>query len=166
MALYTNRFHLQRHNLQTNGTIAQELVANMEKASELLKVFTADQNPSSQQPQTDWPSQTKAHNEPLEMTINRPQNPEKLPLAPGKPVPKGYNDRIYRIVKDLATNEQDPTSQQLDDLFRMMEYDSPMGEMKNEAYTVWLEMRSRGIVPGQMGYTALLKVCDCPSWLR
>jgi hypothetical protein len=39
-----------------------------------------------------------------------------------------------------------------------MEYDSPYGEMKEEALAIWREMRSRGIRPAKDGYVALLKV--------
>ena len=40
----------------------------------------------------------------------------------------------------------------------MMDKDSPMGEMKREALTVWRAMRLRGVIPTQEGYISLLKV--------
>ena len=39
-----------------------------------------------------------------------------------------------------------------------MDFDSPMGEMRHEAYTIWKEMRKGGIIPSAPGYTALINV--------
>jgi hypothetical protein len=90
-------------------------------------------------------------------------SPAGAPTASQKPVvaapvPSGYNTKIYSIVKQLVKEGKDPTSQELSDLFRLMEYDSPCGELKDEARAIWREMRSRGIVPNLDGYLALIKV--------
>ena len=77
---------------------------------------------------------------------------------PAKPVTAGHNPQIYREVAALAKDGKDPTPQQLTDLFRMMEFDSPEGEMKDEAFTLWQEMRSRGVIPTREGYVALLRL--------
>jgi len=86
------------------------------------------------------------------------------PVA-AKPVPPGYYGGIYRDVLQLAQEGKDPTSEQLSQLFRIMSYDSPEGELKDEALAIWREMRSRGVVPTITGYVALLKVVS-PSVLR
>jgi len=80
------------------------------------------------------------------------------PALPRAPVPKGYNDRIYRVVAAMAKAGQDPSPTDLNDLFRMMEHDSPYGELKDEAVAVWIEMRKRGINPTQDGLRALFAV--------
>ena len=77
---------------------------------------------------------------------------------PAKPVTAGHNPQIYREVAALAKDGKDPTPQQLTDLFRMREFDSPEGEMKDEAFTLWQEMRSRGVIPTREGYVALLRL--------
>ena len=58
--------------------------------------------------------------------------------------------------------EENPTPTELDELFRVMDRDSPQGEMKHEAMTIWREMRAKGIIPTQDGYVALLKVISPP----
>lgn len=91
-------------------------------------------------------------------TLSPIPNPKiEKPLA-AKPVTAGYNPQIYREVIELAQEGKEPTPQQLTQLFRMMEYDSPEGEMKDEAFAIWQEMRSRGVIPTREGYVALLKV--------
>jgi pentatricopeptide repeat protein len=86
-----------------------------------------------------------------------PNREIEKPLA-AKPVPAGHKPQIYREVVELAKTGIDPTPQQLTDLFRMMEFDSPGGEMKDEAFAIWQEMRSRGVIPTKEGYAALLKL--------
>jgi hypothetical protein len=86
-----------------------------------------------------------------------PDHQVEKPLA-AKPVPAGHNVQIYREVAALAKEGTDPTRQQLTELFRMMEFDSPEGEMKDEAFAIWQEMRSRGVIPTREGYVALLKL--------
>ena len=91
-------------------------------------------------------------------TLSPIPNPKiEKPLA-ARPVTAGHNPQIYREVVELAKDGKDPSAQQLTQLFRMMEFDSPEGEMKDEAFAIWQEMRSRGIIPTKEGYVALLKV--------
>jgi hypothetical protein len=86
-----------------------------------------------------------------------PNHQTERPLA-AKPVTVGYKPEIYREVTALAKKGKDPTPEQLADLFRMMQFDSPEGEMKDEAFAIWQEMRSRGVIPTKQGYVALLKL--------
>lgn len=74
------------------------------------------------------------------------------------PVPAGYNPGIYKEVKELAVQGKDPSREKLTDLFKLMKFDSPYGEMKEEALAIWREMRSRQIIPTKEGYVALLHV--------
>ena len=80
------------------------------------------------------------------------------PAPPHAPLPTGYNDRIYRVVAAMAKAGQDPSPTDLTDLFRMMQHDSPYGELKDEAVAVWKEMRKRGINPTKEGLRALFAV--------
>src|SRR5204862_360028 len=90
-------------------------------------------------------------------TLSPIPNPKiEKPLA-ARPVTAGHNPQIYREVVELAKEGRDPSPQQLTQLFRMMEFDSPEGEMKDEAFAIWQEIRSRGIIPTKEGYVALLK---------
>ncbi len=74
------------------------------------------------------------------------------------PVPVGYNSRAYSQAKTGAAENRDPTPEELDELFRLMSFDSPAGELRMEAHAIWKEMRSRKIIPTGKGYWALLKV--------
>jgi len=85
-------------------------------------------------------------------------SPQHEPAPPHAPLPTGYNDRIYRVVAAMAKAGQDPSPTDLADLFRMMEHDSPYGELKDEAVAVWREMRKRGINPTKEGLRALFAV--------
>jgi hypothetical protein len=58
----------------------------------------------------------------------------------------------------IAEMERDPTPGELTSLLRLMEFDSPEGEMKYEARAIWREMRSRKVFPTEQGYLALLRV--------
>lgn len=87
-----------------------------------------------------------------------PSNGNPRTLVATAPTPAGYNSGIYSIVSKLAKDGRDPTPEQLADLFRLMAFDSPLGEMKDEALVIWRRMRSKGIVPTTKGYVALLKV--------
>jgi len=80
------------------------------------------------------------------------------PITSAAPVPLGYDPDIYNTVKKLADAKKDPTPQQLTALFRLMAFDSPFGELKNEALTVWRAMRAKGIRPTQFGYNELFRV--------
>ena len=89
----------------------------------------------------------------------------KVEIPPvGAPLPGGHNPAVYEQMKELAEKGGTPTPGNLNDLFRMMAHDSPLGEMKAEALVIWREMRSKGIVPTKEGIIALLKVPH--SWLR
>ena len=83
-------------------------------------------------------------------------NVEKFVAA--SPTPAGYNSKIYSIANQLAKDGKHPTPEQLSDLFRLMSWDSPLGELKDEALAIWREMRSRGVIPTDKGYVALLNV--------
>ena len=79
-------------------------------------------------------------------------------LVAAKPVPVGYNEHAYREAIEVVKEGREPTRRELTDLLQLMDFDSPYGEMKDEARAVWQEMRSRGIVPLRSGYIALLNV--------
>ena len=92
--------------------------------------------------------------------LSRLLAPEKFPFH-AVPRPKTatvYSPDIYIQSKIRALREEDPTPAELDSLFRMMDRDSPQGELKPEALIIWRELRSRGVIPTQEGYVALLKV--------
>jgi hypothetical protein len=86
--------------------------------------------------------------------------PDKFPfhVVPRPKVAAEYSPDIYVQSKIHAMREENPTSTELDELFRIMDRDSPQGEMKHEAMIIWREMRAKGIIPTQDGYVALLKV--------
>jgi hypothetical protein len=67
-------------------------------------------------------------------------------------------------VRIIAETGKDPTREDLSNLFLRMELDSPLGEMKEEAFAIWREMRSRGIVPTADGIVSLLKVTFSLGW--
>ena len=69
-----------------------------------------------------------------------------------------YSPDIYLQSKVRALREENPTPTELDELFQVMDRDSPQGEMKHEAMTIWREMRAKAKIPTQDGYVALLKV--------
>ena len=90
--------------------------------------------------------------------------PIQKPMAPlpkivaSAPVPPGYNFRAYSQAKTAAEENRDPTPKELDELFRLMNFDSPLGELRLEAHAIWKQMRSRKIIPTEKGYWALLRV--------
>jgi len=92
--------------------------------------------------------------------LSRLLAPEKFPFhaVPRPKMATDYSPDIYSQSKIRALREEDPTPAELDRLFRMMDRDSPQGELKQEALLIWREMRARGIIPTQEGYVALLKV--------
>jgi len=73
-------------------------------------------------------------------------------------LPNGYDANAYENARKLAAKGKKPTPKELSDLLRLMDFDSPMGEMRHEAYTIWKEMRKGGIIPSAPGYTALINV--------
>jgi len=79
-----------------------------------------------------------------------------------KPVGQGYNPNAYEIARKIAEESRNPTSDELTDLLRLMDFDSPMGEMKLEAHAIWSEMRTKNIRPKTDGYLALLNVGSPP----
>lgn len=82
-------------------------------------------------------------------------------IVAAAPVPMGYNSRAYSQAKTAAEEKRDPTPEELDELFRLMSFDSPLGELRMEARAIWKEMRTRKILPTEKGYWALLKVLPC-----
>jgi hypothetical protein len=78
--------------------------------------------------------------------------------VPRPKVSAEYSPDIYIQSKIRAIREENPTPTELDELFHVMDRDSPQGEMKHEAMTIWREMRAKGKIPTQEGYVALLKV--------
>jgi hypothetical protein len=87
----------------------------------------------------------------------RYQKTFRLPIT-ATPVPSGYDSQAYVKSLNIAQIGRDPTPAELTNLLRLMEFDSPHGEMKYEARAVWREMRSRKVFPTEKGYQALLKV--------
>jgi hypothetical protein len=87
-----------------------------------------------------------------------PPQQSQEPLVSAAPTPKGYNSKIYDTAKKLAEKKKYPTPTQLSDLFRLMDFDSPNGELKEEALVIWRAMREKGIRPTAQGYEALFKV--------
>ena len=120
------------------------------RAADLVQVMT-------DKPITPHPSTLKSLPPEELKSIVIPQPNRKQHLSKIQ-VPEGYNDRAYADAKHAAEEKRDPTSRELDELFRLMEYHSQSGELLQEAYAVWKEMRSRGIRPTERGYAALLKV--------
>lgn len=93
------------------------------------------------------------------LTILKPaERPKVKPPVVGTPVPKGYDSKAYAEATRLAEKGKKPTRLQLDNLLRLMEFDSPQGELRHEAREIWREMRSRGVLPTSAGYKALLQV--------
>ena len=90
-------------------------------------------------------------------SISPAVKPEE-PIVSAAPTPSGYDNSIYRIVKQLAVEKKNPTPEQLSMLFRLMAFDSPYGELKDEAMAIWRTMREKGIRATQAGYDALFKV--------
>jgi hypothetical protein len=80
-----------------------------------------------------------------------------------KPIPWPSNSQAYDKAKATAEANQDPTPSELTELFRVMQLDSPFGELRQEGYAIWKEMRARGVLPTEAGYVALLKVLG--NWM-
>jgi hypothetical protein len=74
------------------------------------------------------------------------------------PVIKGYNKNAYDDARKIVEEGRNPTPTELIDLIRLMDFDSPQGEMKKEAYAIWTEMRSKGVTLTAEGYLALTHV--------
>jgi hypothetical protein len=99
------------------------------------------------------------------------KNPFTLDTAPKKiikpvvaePVAEGYDAKAYNKAMDIVKEGRNPTPQELTDLLRLMDFDSPLGEMKPEAHAIWKEIRSKGVISTIGGYIALLNVYspDC-----
>ena len=125
------------------------------RAADLVKVMT-------DKPITPHPSTLKSL-PPEELTSIVIPKPKRQRQIPERPRAEGYNEQAYTDAKHAAEEKKDPTSRELDDLFRLMEFDSQRGELLQEAYAIWKEMRSRGIIPTDRGYAALLKVSYNPD---
>jgi hypothetical protein len=87
------------------------------------------------------------------------------PPVTATPVPGGYDNQAYNKSQKIAEEGRNPTPEELTSLLRLMEFDSPAGEMKYEAREIWREMRSRKIFPTEQGYVALLKVLPPMTWV-
>jgi hypothetical protein len=83
---------------------------------------------------------------------------EDLPRSrfPSEPVRDLTQTYTYSRCRDLAKRNELPNVGLLHKLLGLMDEDSPSGELKAEAFAVWKRLRSRGVVPGEDGYLALL----------
>jgi hypothetical protein len=77
-------------------------------------------------------------------------------------VARGYNSHAYEIARKIAEQGQNPSPKELSELLKLMDFDSPMGEMKAEALAVFKELRAKGIKPDYSGYAALMHVSTIP----
>ena len=149
--------HITRARIQQSGhdnAASTDLEAfQAAKAENLVKAMT--DKPISQRPSSlnSLPSEELAV--PMIPTWKPKAGPPKMTKS--APVPIGYNSRAYSEAKKSATDKRDPIPEELDDLFKLMEFDSKLGELRLEAHTIWKEMRSRGILPTTRGYVALLR---------
>jgi hypothetical protein len=122
----------------------------------------------------------------ITLTTDIPPNPSSLDNFPSKilnfkfqstpagipvekpvvaaPLPRGYNEHAYTNAIKIAAEGREPTREEVTDLLKLMDFDSPLGEMKYEALAIFREMRSRGVIPTYIGYEALLNVRDSGTW--
>jgi hypothetical protein len=85
-------------------------------------------------------------------------SPKPEEWRPGKALPGGYNQEMYRMCAGLAQEGRNPSPTDLDQLFRLMWHDSPYGELKEEAMSVFRTMQKEGIVPTKDGFRPLFSV--------
>src|SRR5271167_2823886 len=159
--LHPSRPHLQNHAMQNNGTNIprKKPMLTLRSASELLEVLRPTSKSAIWTPSAlNDVSLEDAKNPFLQTSSQPPKFKDNEKPVVAAPTPAGYNANIYKEVKELAEQGKDPSRKQLTELFKLMRYDSPYGEMKEEALAIWREMRSRKIIPTKEGYAALLDV--------